>query len=156
MANNSVNDKIFLSKHRTEWHEFLWNNLLEKLTVTKTKQQTGKIINALFSNYEKSVITKRLAALALIRAGVGTREIMRTLWVSPATISALKKNFFGNPSVYTSQRSFQANKKPEPSKILIKKSWLDDIFKDVDFDIWELLTNPPRPTGMGIKNHRLK
>ncbi len=156
MANNNVNDENFLSKHRTEWHEFLWNNLLEKLTGAKTKSQTGKIINALLSEYEKSIITKRLAALALIRAGVGTREIMRTLWASPATISALKKNFFGNPSVYKSQRSFKTNKKTESSRILIKKSWLDDFFGDLDFDVWELLKNPPRPTGMGIKNHRLK
>ncbi len=147
---NDSNYKDFQNKHRTEWKEFLWNILSEKLTETRTKDQTGKIINALFSEYEKSIITKRLAALALIRAGKGTREIMRVLWVSPATISALRKNFFGNPSVYKSQRSFKVTKKSESTGILIKKSWLEDIFKDID--IWELLKNPPRPKGMGLKD----
>ena len=101
--NNDSNDINFKNKHRTEWQEFLWNNLLEKLTGTKTKKETGGIINSLFSDYERKIIVKRLAALALIRSGMGTREIMRTLWTSPATISALRKNFFGNPNIYKSQ-----------------------------------------------------
>ncbi len=127
----------------------MWDNLLEKLTRAKTKNQTGRIINALFSDYEKKIVVKRLAALALIHAGNGTREIMRALWISPATISALRKNFFGNPNVYKSQRSFKTNKTLRSTAIVMKKSWLEDLFGDIN--IWELLKNPPRPPGIGLK-----
>lgn len=106
-------------------------------------------MNSLFSEYEKKVVTKRLAALALIKSGRGVREIGRVLWMSTSTINALKKSLFSGQKIYQSQRSFKTVKKITPSRILIKKSWLEELMKDVD--LWELLKNPPRPTGMGLK-----
>lgn len=149
MKKKSVDDGHFQKKHRTEWRGFLWDNLLQKLTETNSKKQTGRILNSLFSNYEKKIVVKRLAALALIRSGIGTREIIRVLWMSPATVSALKKSLFTNPEVYKSQRSFAPRIKSKTAKILIKESWLEDLFGDID--IWELLKNSPRPTGTGLK-----
>ncbi len=149
MRRNNGDDKDFQGKHRTEWRDFLWSRFLEKLTKTRTIKDASEIMNSLFSEYEKKVVTKRLAALALIKSGRGVREIGRVLWMSTSTINALKKSLFSGQKIYQSQRSFKTVKKITPSRILIKKSWLEELMKDVD--LWELLKNPPRPTGMGLK-----
>ncbi len=152
---NKTNEKVedFQSRHRIEWREFLWNRFLEKLARTKTKQETGRIIDVLFSEYEKSIITKRLAAVALMRSGKGPREISRILWMSPATISALKKNFFNSPGIYRSQRFFKKLKKEKALPITVsKKPLFEELLGDID--IWEIFKNPPRPSGMGLKNGR--
>lgn len=125
--------KDFLRKHRTEWKVFLWNKFLEKIAGTKTVSEAGKIINSLFSEYEKEIITKRLAALALIRSGVGVRDIGRVLWMSTGTIGVLKKNFFSGQKNYKSQRSLKTSKTDRSSDVLPdKKSWIDEVFSDVD------------------------
>lgn len=131
----------------------MWNKFLEKIAGANTVRETGVIINALFSEYEKSIITKRLAALALIRSGVGVRDISRALWMSTGTIGVLKKNFFGDQKAYKSQRSLKATKKESPKNILFsKKSWMDDLFGNID--LLELLKNPPRPRGLGVTGDR--
>lgn len=139
----------FQKWHRTEWKDFLWNQFLETIAGAKNKKAISETLDVLFSEYEKSIITKRLAALALIRTGVGSREIGRILWMSHPTISALRKTFFGNSRVYKSQRSFKTPKDIKPAKPMIKKPWLSELFTDID--IMELLKNPPRPTGTGLK-----
>ncbi len=129
----------FQKLHRTEWQSFLWDRFLEK---------SPESADLLFSKYEKGVVAKRLAALALIRTGVGSREIGRTLWMSQATISALRKSFFSNSGDYKSQRSLKASKRKNSSLKSPDVSWLDRLFKDID--IWELLKNPPRPASLGV------
>ena len=150
---NKIKDEDFQNRHRTEWREFLWNRFLEKLSGIATKKETSKFINSLFSEHEKSTITKRLAVLALIRSGKGPREISRILWMSPATLSALKKNLFNSPNVYRSQRSYKniKNKITKDSLIKTKSSFLSELFSEID--IWELIKNPPRPLSTGIKGH---
>lgn len=150
-----VSDKDFKSKHRTEWKYFLWQRFLEKLTATKTLKETSRVAGSLFSEYEKDLITKRIAALALIRSGMGIREIGRVLWMGTATINALKKNCFGNLGAYKSQRSFKSRPKSKPVQLLAQKSWLDDLLDGLNgVDILDLLKNPPRPPGIGLKNGR--
>ena len=143
--------KDFQNKHRTEWKDFLWGALIDKIIGVKSRDQAKQILNSLFSNYEKEIATKRIAALILIQDGRGYKEISEILWLSHATISALKKNFFGKSNNYKSQRSLKMTKQTNLPKIKIEKSWLNDLFKDID--IWKLLKNPPRPTGMGLKNY---
>lgn len=153
----SVNDKDFQSKHRTEWKNFLWQRFLEKLTTTRILKETNRIVGSLFSAYEKDLITKRIAVLVLLRSGMGVREISRVTWVAPQTISALKKSYFNNPSIYRSQRFFKsAAQYTSFNNLLRKKDWLDELFESFKgIDILELLKNPPRPRGLGFKNHRL-
>lgn len=146
-----IKEKDFRKKHRMDWHDFLWERFLEKFSNQKSRQA----ISSIFSDYEKHLITKRFATLFLIGSGVGTREIGRLLWSSRATISAIKKSYFSQKSAsYNSPRSF---KKPAAanSKPLIKtnKDWLKDFLGDID--LWELIKNPPRPSGMGIKGDGL-
>jgi len=141
------------NKHRTEWQDFLWGRFLEKFSGIKSKNQQRTAIDMLFSNYEKQLIIKRLAALILLREGRGSKEISDLLWLSWSTISALKKTFLAS-GVYKSQRSFKTTKKQNNlSNKLKEHSWLDNLFGDVD--LWEIIKNPPRPRGTGIKNSQL-
>jgi len=143
--------KDFKNKHRTEWKEFLWDALAEKIASAKSKRQARQILDRLFSDYEKDLAAKRIAALSLIHQGLGYKEISEILWLSHPTISAIKKNFFGNKGVYKSQRSFRSVNKSESSIHIkfTKTSPLIDLLNKID--IWELIKNPPRPTGTGIK-----
>ena len=128
----------FRNKHRTEWHDFLWSRFLEQFSDTKFR----KSINALFSDYEKRLITKRLAALALIQEGMGAREIGRLLWLSRSTIGALKTSFF--KGAYKSQRSLNRKRVHANAKIEIKQNfWFGDFLEDISF--WEMIKNPPPP-----------
>lgn len=138
----------FQKRHRTEWHNFLWQRFLEQFSGKKAQ----KAVNAIIGDYEKRLITKRLAALALLREGASTRDIERILWLSRATISALKKSFFSEAEHYISPRLLKGSRRN--NKILSKEnhnSWLDEIFSNVD--IWEIIKNPPRPASTGIKKH---
>ena len=138
-----MKDKIsndFRRKHRTEWHEFLWAKFLKQFPDTKSR----KSINGLLSDYEKRLITKRLAALALIQEGASTTEISSLLWLSRATISALKKSILNMRGVYKSQRSNKMNRQhskaqTDSEKIILPENWLGDL------SIWEIIKNPPRP-----------
>jgi hypothetical protein len=140
-------DSDFQKKHRTRRRQFLWCRFLDKFSGVKAREA----INAIFSDYEKRLITKRLAALALIKEGIGAREIGRLLWLSRSTIAALKKIILHPDGDYKSQRSFKRKKHIPRGRIELKKSssWLDDFFQGVD--LWELIKNPPRPPGIGLK-----
>ena len=148
--------KDFQKRHRTEWKEFLWEAFIDKIANAKSRDQAGQVLNVLFSDSGKEKVAKRIAAQVLIRAGKGYKEIGEILWLSHATISAYKKNLLGKSKNYKSQRAFKnANRNNTPSIITAKtNSWLDNFFDSFDeIDLWELLKNPPRPTGTGLKNH---
>lgn len=153
------NTKDFRNKHRTDWQDFLWNEFLEKISATNSKDQIKEIFNSLISNYEKQMITRRIAALVLIKEGRSYKEINETLWISHATISALKKNILEKLGDYKSLRSLQklkTNSNTTKSNKLIKKyqkSWLEEIFGDID--LWELIINPP-PSGYSNMKERWK
>ena len=150
----NIKDGDFQNKHRTEWQDFLWTRFLEKFSWIKSGDQKRNAIEALFSNYEKQLIIKRLAAMILLREGKGSKEISDLLWLSWSTISALKKTFSSSGGCYNSQRSFKTIKKTNNSSNKPKQhSWLDALFGDVD--LWEIIKNPPRPRGTGIKNSQL-
>lgn len=138
----------FQKKHRTEWQGILWDKFLEKIAEAKTKKEIGLILDGFFSDYEKQNVTKRLAAIALIRKGKSYKEIGEILWLSPATISALKKNMIAGSGAYKSQRKFPRTKRVYSSVPIHKKLWLD-LFEDID--LWKLIKNPPRPAGIGLK-----
>ena len=144
----------FKNKHRTEWQEFLWDQFLEGISKAKSKKKIKEMLDNTLSKHEKRLITQRIAALALFQEGKSYKEIGEILWLSSATISALKKNVFGNGGDYKSQRSLGYHASWSRNTIPFeKKSWLDELFGNID--LWELIKNPPRPSGTGIKSHRL-
>lgn len=146
--NEHIKDSDFQRKHRTEWEEFLWDRFLDRVSDLKSKKQSRKVFDALFSDYERKIIVRRLAAMALIREGKGTREISRILWLSTSTVSNLKKNLLGNNEIYKSRRSSRIIRTKHNTNQPMQHSWLDDLFS---VDLWELIKNPPRPSGTGLK-----
>lgn len=133
----------------------LWDQLASKLAKTTSEKETKRILNHLISDYEKNVILKRLAVLTLVKSGLSYKKISETLWLSPNTISTIKKNTLGNGSGYRSYRLFYGGPivSGEIKFKKAKKFW-DGVFDGVD--LWDLLINPPRPTGMGLRGTSMK
>jgi uncharacterized protein YerC len=63
--------------------------LFQTLVDIKNPQEMGSFLKDLFSKTELSAITKRLAAVYLLKKGKNYREIKDTLKLSSATISSL-------------------------------------------------------------------
>ncbi|MEK7192063.1 MAG: Trp family transcriptional regulator [Patescibacteria group bacterium] len=132
------------------WMESLWQEIINKISQEKSKEIVGQILEKLISESEKKTILKRLGVLALIKSGKSYKEISEILWLSPNTISTIKKNVFDTNKNYKSYLAFYGGprKYSEISKMENKKSLLGGLFSDID--LWDLLINPPRPQGIGL------
>ena len=86
-------NKSFLGRDAQNWSEELWENLLETISKTKSKKEIKQLFEKLISKDEKNMILKRLAVIALIKSGNSYQKISEILWLSPNTISAIKKMF---------------------------------------------------------------
>lgn len=143
--------KATVNRDAQKWMNELWDQLASKLAKTNSEKEVKDILGRLVSDYEKTVILKRLGALTLVKSGLSYKKISEILWLSPNTISTIKKNALGNNGGYKSYRLFYGG--PIVSgEIKFKKSktFWDGVFDGVD--LWDLLTNPPRPTGMGLRS----
>ncbi len=133
-----------------KWSEQLWDKLVNEISKVGEEKEIKRILEKLISEDEKKMILKRLAVVALIRAGKSYREIGEILWLSPNTVSTIKKNIFGDHKHYKSYLAFYGGPMKWSSGIRMPKTFLEKLFKDID--IKELITNPPRPRGIGIKD----
>ncbi|OGY63592.1 MAG: hypothetical protein A3I24_01460 [Candidatus Harrisonbacteria bacterium RIFCSPLOWO2_02_FULL_41_13b] len=86
--------KIFMGRQAEKWQEQLWKKLLYRLSQTRSKEAVEYILTKLLSNHEKRILLKRLAVMTLIKSRRSYREISEILWLSPNTVSMIKKNFF--------------------------------------------------------------
>ena len=136
------------NESRKEWEALLWEQLVSRLAESKSAE-LKKNLDILISEDERRNILIRAAIIALISEGKSYKEISALLWVSPATISVIKKNIFGKFGSYKNYRLLPKSSisRIESGKKEINKS-LPDIFSDID--LWELIKNPPRPPGIGI------
>jgi len=91
-------------KSRKEWENFLWNYLVERLSKSKSGQELSDDLNALISDYERSLLLKRITTALLLTEGKSYTEIGELLWISPSTISAIKKNFSGITGGYIGRK----------------------------------------------------
>lgn len=141
--------KNFRGRAAEKWMEALWDELLGKLTLIQSKEKLKRVVGRLISDKEKKVILRRLAIEALVRSGKSYRQISEILWISHPTISTVKKNIF-NGGHYKSYRKFYKGPKQYSfDGIKSEKSFLEELFGDID--IWEIIKNPPRPPGIGLK-----
>lgn len=85
-------EKIFKFKSKKEWGESAWLNFLKDIKKTKSEKELKELLNILISAKEKNFITRRLMAVYLIKQGKSYREIGNILWISPTTISAIKRS----------------------------------------------------------------
>jgi len=143
---------ILQTKHRTEREAIIWDLVVENLANAKSKKDFKRMIGKLLSKSEKQQIVNRVSILALVKAGKSYSEIGAITWASPVTISTIKKNFWDKSGHYQSCLSVSKRKRA-------RESWTNPKFQKSswrkafdDIDIWEIIKNPPRPPGMGIKN----
>ncbi|MEK7191941.1 MAG: hypothetical protein AAB646_00275 [Patescibacteria group bacterium] len=137
-------------KKAEKWMEDLWRELINKLFTSHSKEEVKKILESLISDYEKKIILKRLGVIAFARMGKSYRETGEALWLSPNTVSTIRKNILGSKANYRSYRRFYGGPKIYSDGFRIQKSFWQEILGDVD--IWDLFMNPPRPVGMGLLN----
>ena len=110
-----IMEEISKFKSRKEWEGFIWLKFLENAEKAKSDKQLKNFLDGLLSVNEKKLIIKRLTALAMIKAGKSYKEIEEVLWVSPSTISALKKSVFQR-SGYQSNRHYAEKSRDEKRK----------------------------------------
>ncbi len=141
--------KQLIGRSADEWAESLWEKLVGKITEINSKNEIKAILESLISKDEKKMMLRRLAILALINEGKSYQEIGEILWVSSQTISTVKKNSLGLIGNYKSYRHFYGGPK-EYSVMKTKKDATKHLFDELD--ILDLLMNPPRPPGIGLKD----
>lgn len=95
-------EKIIEFKTRKEWEDFIWRKFLEDIKDKRSGKQLKELLNVLISQKERKFIVKRLMAIYLIQKGKSYQEIGELLWISPSTISAIKKSLL-KKSVYQSR-----------------------------------------------------
>lgn len=115
----------------------IWSKFLDDIEKVGSKKEIAELLDNLLSPNEKILISKRLAAVALIKSGKSYREIGRVLWVSPGTISAIKKSIY-LPVNYKSNRYYYGKNKSEK----IKK--MKGIPPETIFDHWARLPMPKK------------
>jgi DNA-binding CsgD family transcriptional regulator len=108
--NEKNNNEPLMGKLAEEWQEILWNNVLTGLLRTKSKRELKEIIESLLTEDEKNMILRRLAATALIRQGKSYKEIGEILWISSASISAIKKGLFSKTPHHKSHKLIYQHK----------------------------------------------
>jgi len=102
-------------KSRKEWENYLWRVFLKNVEKSKLEKQLANFLNNLLSETEKKNIVRRLTVIFLLKQGKTYKEIGEILWISPGTISAIKKSLL-NYRNYRSKYDFYKNKKVEERK----------------------------------------
>lgn len=120
---------------RGEWNDFVWDQIANRLALTKSPLEIKRILEQILGDYEKNLLIKRVIAIALIQEGLSYSEIGKLLWLSPSTISSIKKNLAAQNAGYKSWRKFRHEPKQYSSKIKIsgemKNQPLWEIIKEI-------------------------
>lgn len=148
MKNNNKPNKPLIGRSAEKWSDLLWDKFLDKLSKAKSKKELRLMLEKLLAEGEKKMVARRLAVIALLRSGKSYQEIGEILWISPNTVSTIKKNILGNIENYKSYRKFYKGPTQWSSGVRVQKSFWENLFGDID--LWDLLTHPPRPHGLGI------
>ncbi len=96
----------------------IWLKIIECFSQAGSPEKTEKLFLDLLTEQERETVARRLCIISLVRAGKSYSEIGAKLWVSPATISAIKKCLLVNRG-YKSRREFDMTK--EIQKLVSKK-----------------------------------
>lgn len=108
-------------KSRKEWEAKIWKQLVNGLVQITSTKGMERSLALILTAYEKKQMIKRVVAVSLLKQGKTYREIGEMLWLSPSTISALKKSLRTSEE-YVSH--YTRNKKHEkPPKRLTKAEW---------------------------------
>ena len=123
--------KIFIGRQAEKWQEQLWKKLLYRIAQVHSKEVVEYILKKLLSDHEKRILLKRLAVIALIKSGRSYREISEILWLSPNTVSMIKKNFFDSTLQHVSYYASRKKKVRLDGKQAFSKSFNDSVFVEI-------------------------
>ena len=124
---------------RQKLEESAWHDFLRLAEGAHAKKQIVPFLDVILGSNEKQIISRRLAALILLKEGKSYKEISRVLWISPATLSALKKSVYENKE-YSSTRQYVTEKK------VVARKKMRGLPERTIFDYW---LNLPLPTKSG-------
>jgi uncharacterized protein YerC len=79
-------------KSRKEWENYFWKAFVKNVEKLKSEKRLANFLNNLLSKTEKKNISRRLMVIYLLKKGKTYREIGEILWISPGTISSIKKS----------------------------------------------------------------
>jgi len=97
---------------RKEWEHSCWQKILNSENLKDLLELTA-------TSYERHNLVMRVVAIERINSGKRFNEISKELWLSPQTISSIKKSISGN-----NYRSYRETGKTERKK----KAYSRDIF----------------------------
>ncbi|MEE8131774.1 MAG: Trp family transcriptional regulator [Candidatus Paceibacterota bacterium] len=122
-------------KSRKEWEDFVWSKIIEDLKKLKSEKEIDGFLRNLLGSGERKMIIKRAVAISLIKQGKKYRDIGEILWISPSTISSIKKNI-KNRTGYQGRQNL-GKKMPKPREKYLFEDWFN------------FLPPPPRMVGKG-------
>lgn len=127
-------------RSREEWEQHIWKKIEEKLSGADSTGEVGDILNLLLTAHEKRQIIKRVSAISLLGQGKSYGEIGELLWLSPQTISAIRKSMRSGAG-YVS--GYGKHKKLERNKKKFSKEELDQL--EFSWRVRAFFTLPPPP-----------
>ena len=126
--------------------ELIWEGLLQEFNRTKSLKEIDRLFDILTTAQERETIARRLAVFSLIRKGLSYKEISKKLWVSPLTISTIKKSIINNSgykSYHWLKRSKAKKLKLDRRPMPVLNSVFDDLFDHAAL----FIENAPRKSG---------
>ena len=127
-------------KSRKEWKQYVWKIIIDGFVRSVSAQEIERTLDMLLTTHEKEYVIKRAAAISFFEQGKSYRDIGEMLWLSPTTISAIRKSMVqknGYVSRYT-RRKNEGDKKETVAKKKEARPSLKLCFE-------ELFTIPPPP-----------
>ncbi len=125
--------------------EIIWESVLEKFANAKTKKEIESFFGILMTSQERESVARRLAVLSLIDKGLHYREIGEKLWVSPVTISTIKKSILS--------RDYKSHHQLRKEKSVLKNNNIENkLVEESAFSQWLdhisfLIENSPQISG---------
>ena len=108
--------------------------MIEGLAKMTSSEEIEQSLNMLLTAYEKKQIINRAVATSLLRQGKSYKEIEEMLWLSPITISAIRKSIKTQKeyvSGYMRSKKHEKKQKPLTKEELGQlrfSSWIDAFF----------------------------
>jgi len=129
-------------KSRKEWEEYVWKKIVADLAEIDSSQRIDQFLNMLLTAHEKKQVINRASAISLLKQGKSYSQVGEILWLSPNTISAIRKSMRGQKE-YMSR--YMRNKKLEKKQKPLSKEELDQLLFTAKVSAFFTLPPPPLP-----------
>lgn len=126
--------------------KLIWDELLKEFNKTESLKEMERLFNILTSVQEREIISRRLAVISLIKKGDSYKEISRKLWVSPLTISTIKKSMFNNDG-YKSYHWMKKENTKEVTPNIYSEDKIESALNQIMNHIVFMIENRPRKNG---------